>query len=418
MNNREVIIAGAAPDSGNLGVSALCHSVVSELLNIDSDYSVTVLDYGDGFRRNAYRLNGERACNLMGVKSSRNFLKQSAFSNIEFLSKTGLLLSKTSRVMKSARAILDVSAGDSFTDLYGPARFNARIFPKQYAINHDIPLVLLPQTYGPFINEASQKIAREIMPGCQLAYARDKYSFEIMKELLGSHFDPEKHKLGVDAAFLLEVHEPDFSAEPELNYPSEKEIFGFNVSGLIFNDAAVAKSQYGINIDYPKVMKSSIEYILSESDGEVWLIPHVISKNKFDYESDTYASMKLKESLDDQFKPRVHVLSGQYDQCSVKGFISKLNWFCGMRMHSTIAGLSTCVPTVNLAYSDKSLGVFESAGQKDKVLDARHLETDELIERLKAVWAIRNDTRQELAAFIPSVKQKAREQILDIVKFL
>ena len=82
MNNREVIIAGAAPDSGNLGVSALCHSVVSELLNINKDYSVTVLDYGDGFRRGAYRLNGERACNLMGVKSSRNYLKQSAFSNI------------------------------------------------------------------------------------------------------------------------------------------------------------------------------------------------------------------------------------------------------------------------------------------------------------------------------------------------
>lgn len=101
-----------------------------------------------------------------------------------------------------------------------------------------------------------------------------------------------------------------------------------------------------------------------------------------------------------------------------QGLYKRLDRFCGMRKHSTKAGLSTCVSTVNVAYSDKSLGVFESAGQKDKVLDARHLETDELIERLKTIWAVRKDTRRELEEFIPTVKQKAREQIFGIAKFL
>lgn len=415
MSKREVIIAGAAPDSGNLGVSALCHSIVTELLLVNPDLVVTVLDYGDSYRKSAYRLNDKTVCNLMGVKSSRNFLKASNSNNISFLTKTGLLLTKTARTMKNSRAILDISAGDSFTDLYGPERFFGRMFPKQYAVRSGVPLILLPQTYGPFVKESSLKMAKEIMPYCALAYARDKYSFGIMKDLLGEHFRPDKHKLGVDAAFLLESHEPDLTAEPGLDLSSGKERFGLNVSGLIFNDPEVAERQYGIKVDYPKAMKTCIEYILSESDGDVWLVPHVIPKDKYDFESDTYASMKLKDLLDEKFKSRVHIMSGDYDQCLVKGIIRKLDWFCGMRMHATIAGLSTCVPTANIAYSDKALGVFESVGQQDQVFDARTLTTDELIQKLNDSWKNRRETQRQLETAIPQVKQKAKEQISDIV---
>lgn len=418
MSRQQVIFAGAAPDSGNLGVSALCYSVVDELLNIKPDTGITVLDYGKGFRGNAYRLPDGKSCNLMGVTPARNFLKPSAMANIQFLSKIGMLLTEPSRHMRRARAMLDISGGDSFTDLYGPARFRARTFSKKYAVEFGIPLILLPQTYGPFVNAESIGIVKNLMPRCALAYARDKYSFETMKELLGPDFDPEKHKLGVDAAFILRVQQPDLSTEPELTGVPSAEVFGFNVSGLIFNDREEARSRYGISIDYPRAMKAIVEHVLKESNGEVWLIPHVLSKHKFDYESDAYASTRLRDSLSEEYRPRVRVLSGNYDQCTAKGFIGKTAWFCGMRMHATIAGLSTCVPTVNVAYSGKSLGVFESAGQGDKVLDARHMETDELIERLKALWQARDVTRRELELTIPGVKQKARDQMRDVARFL
>jgi polysaccharide pyruvyl transferase WcaK-like protein len=418
MSMQQVIFAGAAPDSGNLGVSALCYSVVDELLEIAPDTAITVLDYGKGFRSNGYQLRDGKACNLLGVTPARNFLKPSAMSNIQFLSKAGLLLSQAARHMKRAKAIIDISGGDSFTDLYGPARFRARTFSKKYAAEFGIPLILLPQTYGPFVNAESIALVKQLMPRCALAYARDRYSFETMKDLLGSNFDPERHKLGVDAAFILRVQQPDLSAEPELAGPPAREIFGFNVSGLIFNDREEAKSRYGISIDYPRAMKTIVEHVLKESDGEVWLIPHVLSRHKFDYESDAYASTRLRESLSPEFRSRVRVLSGNYDQCVAKGFISRTSWFCGMRMHATIAGLSTCVPTVNVAYSDKSLGVFESAGQADKVLDARRMETEELTDRLKVLWQARDVTRRELEQAIPGVKQKAREQMRDVARFL
>jgi len=418
MSRQDVIFAGAAPDSGNLGVSALCYSVVDELLNIDPATRIAVVDYGDGYREGAYKLRNGKSSSLLGVTPARNFLKPSAMSNIRFLSKTGLLLSRTARVMKKAKAVIDISGGDSFTDLYGPSRFKARMFSKLYAAEFGIPLILLPQTYGPFVEAESIRMVKELMPRCTLAYARDKNSYAIMKDLLGGNFDAGKHKLGVDCAFLLDVQEPDFSTEPELKTAPTREVFGFNVSGLIFNDREEAKSRYGISLDYPRAMRSIIEHVLKESDGEVWLVPHVLSKNKFDYESDGYAGVKLRESLAPELQTRVRVLSGNYDQCQAKGFISKTSWFCGMRMHATIAGLSTCVPTVNVAYSDKAVGVFETAGQADKVLDARRLDTDDLIGKLKLLWQSRDVTRRELQQSIPGVKQQAREQMRDVARFL
>ena len=60
------------------------------------------------------------------------------------------------RTVADSDLVLDVSGGDSFTDLYGAARFRQIIAPKQIALATGRPLVLLPQTYGPFSRATSR----------------------------------------------------------------------------------------------------------------------------------------------------------------------------------------------------------------------------------------------------------------------
>ena len=55
MNN--IIIAGAAPDTGNLGVSALCHSIVTGLRKFRPNTEIDVLFHGNGFKPNAYTID-------------------------------------------------------------------------------------------------------------------------------------------------------------------------------------------------------------------------------------------------------------------------------------------------------------------------------------------------------------------------
>lgn len=407
---KNVIVAGAAPGTGNLGVSALCDSMVNNLSPLLPNAEFSVLDFGNGVRKKQYSLNDGAAADLVGAKVTKRVFNESSFLNIYFQWLTGVVRTETARKFTNS-VVLDVSGGDSFTDLYGEKRFRLTSYPKELAQKSSSSLILMPQTIGPFSSEKVKRKGIDYLTYSDLVYTRDSDSYEYLKELLGSRFNPEQHKQGVDMAFLLDVDNNFISQEvASLN---GSEIVGINVSGLIYNNREEAKNRYGIKCDYNKVIKTIVEKVLTESHASIILIPHVLVPESSD-ESDYAASVKLKESLPSILQKRVQVLKGSYDQRQVKSIISQCDWFCGTRMHATIAGLSSAVPTVNIAYSGKSRGVFESVGQEDCVFDARVMNDEQLISGVIASWENREAIRPALEAKIAEVKTTARSQMLEI----
>ena len=192
------------------------------------------------------------------------------------------------------------------------------------------------------------------------------------------------------------------------------EVFGINVSGLIYNNPDIAGKQYGIRIDYHQVLFEFIRHLLSNSQGDIWLVPHVLVPIGH-FESDLSACMKLKSHFNSEQQRRIKVVSGEYDQCQIKSVISQCSWFVGTRMHATVGSLSMTVPTAAIAYSGKTRGVFSTAGQEDKVFDARMESTEHLLAKLICAWSMRDQTRQELIRDIPLLKQRAKAQFDDIV---
>ena len=127
---------------------------------------------------------------------------------------------------------------------------------------------------------------------------------------------------------------------------------------------------------------------------------------------------KFLEENDLQFNERITLLPRTLECDEVKWVISKLDWFCGMRMHSTIAGLSTCVPTTSIAYSDKTLGVFESCGQEYQVFDPRKQNNEEILAALISSVNKRDYTKQQLNVRIPEVISKSANQFVLVSNFL
>lgn len=407
---KNVIIAGAAPNTGNLGVSALCDALVNNLPLMPVDADINILDFGNGIRKREYALDNGGFANLVGANISKRFYSESSLFNIYCQWLSRLVLTPTAKAFSDS-VVLDVSGGDSFTDLYGDKRFKLTSYPKELAIKSSSRLILMPQTIGPFYEERIKRKAIEYMEYSDFVFARDEDSFEYLKQLLGSRFNPEKHRQGVDMAFLLDI---DKGYEPEIFHELDgDEIVGVNVSGLIYNNKSEAKERYGIKCDYNKVIKTVIEEILNASDASVLLIPHVLVPDSSD-ESDYAASVKLRKSLIEDHQKRVHVLDGHYNQKQVKSVIARCDWFCGTRMHATIAGLSSSVPTVNIAYSGKSRGVFASVGQEKCVFDARAMNEEQLISSVMESWGDRKAIKLSLEARVAKVKATARSQMMEI----
>ena len=129
------------------------------------------------------------------------------------------------------------------------------------------------------------------------------------------------------------------------------------------------------------------------------------------YESDINACQDLLRKLGKAAKNRATVVPAYNNPCEIKWVISQFDWFCGTRMHATIAALSSGIPVSAISYSPKTLGVFETCGQGEHVADPQAIETNEVIECLWQSWKNRGAACVEYKKKLPGVKKAVAEQI-------
>lgn len=414
--SKRVALFGAQPDTSNMGVSALFMSTIKGLSKHIEEIEFVVFDNGFGCRKEKINLGDNKNVNLIkcGARGGHRYYRSENILTMLVMSKLGRLgafLNKGISLIDTCDAVLDVSGGDSFSDIYGIKRFNCVNRPKQIAINRKKRLILLPQTYGPYNSASVLQQASQSVRNSTIAWARDKDSYKILQNLLGNDFSNERHHCGVDMAFALERVEAKQKIMPPLsdwinNSSVSNVLIGINVSGLIYHNAENAKKSYGFKADYKNTVNGLILWLLNNTKVKIVLISHVMAKPG-DYESDYEACENVASLIDNKFSDRVVISPPTLNESEVKWLISKLNWFCGTRMHSTIAGLSTCIPTTAISYSDKTKGVFDTCEQGMHVIDPRINNTDEAIQLLINSFKKMNETKISLPQVIHKVINSA-----------
>ena len=235
---------GASPNTGNQGVNALCWSTLAGLAQRGC-HDLHVFDYARDTVEASY---GPQKYMLHGMTVGKRFWHPRHLGASRLAAAAGMRKYGILGEVAASDLVLDVSGGDSFTDLYGVARFRQITAPKEIALRLNRPLVLLPQTFGPFDAAESRRTARRLIDGAALAYARDEESYTRLKMLLADRFDPARHRLGVDLAFGLPAREPDM-LEPGvarlLAADDASPLVGLNISGLVANRPVKAARKIG-----------------------------------------------------------------------------------------------------------------------------------------------------------------------------
>jgi colanic acid/amylovoran biosynthesis protein len=409
-----------------MGVSALFMSAVTGIGKFIDPVEFVVFDNGLGRRDQTLVAPDGNEIRLIrfGARGGKRYNRSENLATMRLAARLGPLgawLNEAIRLIDSCAAVLDISGGDSFSDIYGRARFDLIHRPKAIAINRRKPLILLPQTYGPYTAPAVRDLAVSVVCKSNMAWARDTHSFEILKGLLGDKFNPYIHRCGVDMAFsllpspaghLLSATLNDWLTNKSPDFP----LVGFNVSGLIYNDLSGAvKKKYGFKADYRQSVIGFLKKLMDETAARVVLISHVMDQPGH-FESDLSACKDVATQLGEQYTSRLIVAPATLDQSQVKWLIAQMEWFCGTRMHSTIAGLSSGVPTATISYSDKAKGVFETCGQAAQVMDPRLIEGDSILFSLRQSFESRVEISNSLAESLPSVVQLAEQQVKAIAR--
>jgi polysaccharide pyruvyl transferase WcaK-like protein len=306
--------------------------------------------------------------------------------------------------------------GDSFSDIYGFKRLFDYSLLCSTAILFGKKIVLFPQTYGPYTSWLSKKIAYFIILHSSHVLARDKDGYEYVTQFLGRNKKNISIRFCPDLAFILESILPEKpSITPSIQPSDNDPLLGINISGLLYNGGYSGDNMFGLSCNYKEAMHSLVNTFLKKTNAHILLVPHVFA-DADNVESDNEACREIFKTISDAKSGRIHLITEKYNQNEIKGIIGQCDFFIGARMHACIAALSQGIPAVGIAYSKKFLGVFETVGVRNMVVDARQLSADELINQCMIHYKNREEARNVLGETLPHAKSLLIETINTIIQ--
>lgn len=364
--------------SPNKGCEALTYSFVNMLLEcIDDKIEIINFSYG-----NLGRFPEK-------YKSVKFTVRRPQIKNpVDWL--------RLKREMSELDMIFDVTFGDGFSDIYGKMWNVTTDMLKELAIKSGTPLILLPQTYGPYKDTKLKKWAEHIVKKCSFAYSRDTASAVEMNKICGN-----KVEVLTDMAFALPYNKSEYLVD------HNKINVGINVSSLLWDSAYAKDNKFGLNTEYKEFITKLIQELLNFGRYRIHLIPHVIDAENYESaENDVRACDAVKKMFNNDDVICAPAFDNPVD---AKSYIANMDVFVGARMHATIGAVSAGVATIPFAYSKKFKTMFGNLGYK-YVIEAQSAETNESL-RQTLEWIKGYRTLAE-EANVASIAAKNKLQVL------
>lgn len=342
-------VFGATIYNHNLGCQALTWSLfvflekVSMKSGIEFQYVI--------FDRSIHKETIEKFSQVCNIDRKRIDVVLGSTPKLYKLQQNNKFLSS----VKSCDCIIDITQGDSFTDIYGQKRFLTWTIEKRIVELLRIPLILGPQTYGPFLKEKNRKFAFSVINRSSFIISRDKMSTDYLLK-----YTDKNVLTGIDVAFLLPYEKQSLNSNGKLNV-------GINPSGLIWGKYEHTSEKLNLNYktNYRDYLENLIDYLYRTEKYNLYLIPHV--------SSDVQVAKWFKNKYS-----AINVVPMFDSAVDVKNMIASMDCFIGTRMHATIAAMSSGVPVIPVSYSRKFEGLYSTLNYKYYV-SLENMETDECL---------------------------------------
>src|SRR5690606_28626069 len=142
----------------------------------------------------------------------------------------------------------DIGAGDSFADIYGRGRLLRLFMMKYMAHLAGRPLVLAPQTYGPFGRPLSRFLAARSIRRAAIVATRDRLSTDCARDL--GYRGPVIEASDVALRLPYDTPAPRPAGGPVR--------VGLNVSGLLMAGGYDRGNMFGLRMDYPALVREIV----------------------------------------------------------------------------------------------------------------------------------------------------------------
>lgn len=375
-----IVISNFRLEQPNRGNAALCYGSFSFLLEKGLLHKGQSLAIFHVFKKFWKLRNLRTHTETVELEGSKWEYKEFPVFFLEawLIKKLGIILPFTpfGRHVKEVALEAADYGGDGFADIYGTPLFFNRMNQTELLRKADVPLVMLPQTIGPFKDKQNERVALDVMRYASEVYVRDR---AYVKELDKAGI---KYTVSKDISAFMKPQPWDIDIKDNA--------VGLNVSGLAYHNNF--KDLAGQFDAYPELIDRIISHF-QQKGCNVYLIPHSYDYQLPDDNDDMTACREAYDRHAD--KTGLYVVDKDMLAPEVKYVISRMTFFMGARMHANFAAIYTGVPVFGMAYSYKFAGAFAANG-----LDAE-----------KQTAVINNLSTQDINSYIAKIDSYYNESV-------
>lgn len=320
-----------------------------------------------------------------------------------------LLNDEILQTISNADIIVDMF-GDGFSDNTGAGKSSiapiGHIFQILLGASLRKTIVLYPQSIGPFRNKLIRYLAKFSLNKVESITAREEITKNYLEEI-GVNKTPIY--LTADMAFILEPtpYEKTEKILSEYNInKSNGPLIGINISQLLIYRS---KNVETTKQEYIGLMAKLADYLTTTFNAVVVFLPHAIFPKEIvneagrEREADIPAVKETYEKV--KKKDKVIPFVNEYSASELKGIIGQCDMFIGARMHANIAAISSCVPTIAIAYSPKAPGIMKMVGLERYVCDFKTITFEELKSKADEMWHNREKIKEEMRPKVEELKE-------------
>lgn len=304
-------------------------------------------------------------------------------------------------ILNNTCLAFDIS-GYSFSSEW-PAMNSAKyLYRIQIMKKRKIPMIIMPQSFGPF-NYSSmwkiyiKKLASRTLKYPLAIYAREDESY---KELV-SEYSLDNLHLSVDMVLLGgEVNRSEIYSRKRT--PKNLQILENSV-GIIPNKKVL---DYGKEDTVINLYKLLIDRLL-QIGKEVYIVQHSVPDQEF--------CGQIKEVFKDE--KRVHLIKEELDCLDYDEVVSKFDYVIASRYHSIVHAYKQNIPCIAIGWSYKYHVLLNNFSQSKYLIDVKNIQEEYVIKHLNEMQEeFKNEKKVIKSKMNELRKEEFYEEIFQMIK--
>lgn len=297
---------------------------------------------------------------------------------------------KTIELYENADAIV-LPGGHFFTTLNRFPVVFSHYYAMWFAHKMGKKTMIYAQTIGPYKGTWAKRVKEltdKAIRFCDVVTVReeDSLKFDINKKMF----------LTAESVFAKE-------SAPKSKDAQEYKKNGRKVVGLTIHHIYFA--QFFSRDEYVKLMSDILNQIIKTHNCQILFIP-----------METYRSgnpgdrIMIKDIADKiNFKGAYDIVDGDLTSSETESLIATTDVFVGTKTHSIVYGLKNCIPTLSIAYQEKSNQFMKSFDVLENSIDLEKLNTNDFMNIFDRIYESPEEYSDKQKSALDKIVSKAKE---------